>query len=234
MNYSQFSIWDVFVNIIPGATVLFLFMSLLPSEYLLRIVAVSAAFGIGGAFFAVVLSFVVGWVFQSFARVVDGVIVRHLSSHGNLWSDEVEGCVDDSDELSFNEQYVRGARLFFADESAEKYEELNNELDEKLLKHLTYSYLYDNDVGRSHRFYILMVLSRSLYTMFGITAIGQVLGQVGACLGVYTPTLGVYEATTFSIVLALGTVLMFDTRKYMEKSRIKTMISDFYVSELAE
>jgi|GEM_PF-4423652 hypothetical protein len=232
MNYQQFTLWDVFANIIPGIVVMFATASLLSGKYVTILQESVKSGGVFVAFIMVVFAFVIGWVFQSLARVIDNNIPWTKNSK-DIFDDEIDKIPSD-DETNYVERYMRGAKLFFADDDVDELDDLDWEPNKSLLFHLTYGHVYDNNIGRSHRFFVLMILSRSLYVAFILTAIAHLVIQLGDHFLLYSPALSPEESTVIIGVTVLSSYLMFSTRKYMERSRVKTMIGDFYRSELAD
>ncbi|MFC7073257.1 hypothetical protein ACFQJ7_01415 [Halovenus rubra] len=233
MNYQQFGLWDVFGNIIPGTVVMFGTASLLSEEYFSIL---QGGLDAGGAFFAfllVIFSFVVGWVFQALARVIDGAM-PYTKTTISTFRDEVSNASSGDDGINYTERYMRGAKLFFADNQADELDNLDWELSQDLVFHMTYGHIYDNNIGRSHRFYVLMILSRSLYVAFGLTAVAHLVILLANSFIAYSPVLNPGESGAIIGITLLSSFLMFSTKDYMQRSRVKTMIGDFYRSELTD
>lgn len=235
MNYNQFSVWDVLVNILPGTVALILIATMTPSGYVLEKVSTLRPLGIAGLLGLIAVSYTVGWVFQALALRIDQKIVR-LSSYTDPWKDIVQDGLDaiEDDEDNFRRKYLEASQEFFENNTNVNPFDDSSPINASQLEYLTYSYLHDTNTGRSYRFEILKVLSRSLYVLFGGAIVVHLLSWL---MYLYwfglEPVLSFWEQLILDVALLLGCYLMFRTRVYMEESKAKSMMTDLYVSELS-
>lgn len=234
---ANFTFWDFLVDVIPGILGLLLAGSVLPRSYMLDQFTTVPKPGVVGLFVLIVVGYVVGWVVQSCSRRFDNRIMAFLGHDGRMteYYNEAEQAHED-DEWSFRRRYVETAQAFFDHDDADGYDDITESFDPNTLKHLTQSYVLDNDIGRMYRFKVLHIFMRSLYFLFALGAVAHLflaILQYGLGWG-YVPALGTLESLGLSSFLLVGCWETYGMRKYLERSMLKSMMTDFYTSELIE
>lgn len=229
MNFSQFDLWDMLADVIPGAITIILFTSILPRGYVISKVDMLSTSGLPGLFLLIVVCYVIGWIVQATSLNIDDIFTRDT----DIWEDQMDELetAQKEDNWNFVRRYYEKCQLFFCDTDCNEYSEIDNEIDKQTLRHLTYNYLNDNNIGRSYRFHILYILSRSLYLIFLLSTIIHISLLVLNIKNIYTPILSFNEELILILFLVWGSYTMWKTRLYMEKSMIKSLMGDFYVSQ---
>lgn len=222
MTANRFSLYDFFVDIVPGAVGLIIFFSLLPAQYnVLSMISNTSLFS-GAAF--LIVSYVLGHLFQAVTSPVDRWFTarepwiaesaglpypfeHRLNNPGSTNAPTVTKIVKDGLQDFFDES-LSGYELFFA----------------------TQSHLWHNDIGRIKRFqrlytlfrgtYILLFAGGVLYVIVLVVTIGNIYHTI------WTPReLGIFGGSL--IVLALIT---YWRRVRFHNEMAKTMIFDFYAN----
>ncbi|MFD1641179.1 hypothetical protein [Halohasta litorea] len=228
MNFNQFDLWDVLADIVPGAVGIILFASILPKGYILSKLNTLPVTGLPGLFTFVIVSYVIGWVIQATALKIDGVFTRDYDP----WETQIKKVkkAQEDDKWNFARRYYEECQLFFNTSNYDDYSAIENEISSSDLRSITYNYLNNNNIGRSYRFHILFILSRSLYVIFAISLITHLSILFLNSNGIYYTALSFTEGVVLVISLMWGSFIMWKTRLYMERSMIKSLMGDFYMS----
>lgn len=226
MAASRFTLYDFFVDIVPGAVALLIFFSLLPSQYdVLSIVSNTSL--LSGAVFLIV-SYVLGHLVQAVASPVDRRFTawepwiaesaglpypfeHRLNNPRSTSAPTVTKAV--KDELDdFFDPGLSGYELFFA----------------------TQSYLWHKEIGRMKRFQRLYTHFRGIYVILCIGGVFHLIGLVLSIANVYQ---GIWTRSELGILgvslVVLGGIIYW-RRVRFHKEMAKAMIFDFYANVLSQ
>lgn len=226
MTANRFSLYDFFVDIVPGAVALLIFFSLLPAQYdVLSIVSNTSL--LSGAVFLIV-SYVLGHLVQAVASPVDGWITAR-----EPWIARSAGLPYPFEHLLNNPAATNAPTVINAVKN-----ELEDFFDEKLsgyeLFFATQSYLWHNDIGRMKRFQRLYTLFRGVYILLfvggALHLLVQVLSIADLYQSVWTPT----ELGVVGVCLIILAGITYWRRARFHQEMAKAMIFDFYANVLAQ
>jgi len=226
MAANRFSLYDFFVDIVPGAAALLIFFSLLPAQYdVLRVMSNTSLLS-GVAF--LIVSYVLGHLVQAIASPVDRRFTAwepwiaessglpypfeyRLNNPGSTNAPAVTKAV--KNELDgFFDSALSGYELFFA----------------------TQSYLWHNDIGRMKRFQRLYTHFRGIYVLLCIGGILHLLGLVLSIANIYQSIWTRSELGILGVSLVGLAGIIYWRRVRFHKEMAKAMIFDFYSNVLSQ
>lgn len=225
MTTDRFSLYDFFVDIIPGAIAILLSVSLLSGEYDIVRTVSQASFLSGTTF--LILSYVFGHLIQGVVSPVDNWFVKRepwfAKSAGLPHPFEYRLKQADGKDSSVDSKVNNGLGSFF-NKNLSGYEQF----------FITQSYLWNNNIGRMRRFQRLYTLFRGLYPLFLVGGLLHwlllVLVEFGGYQSVWSQTdVGIIG---FSLVLLAG--VTYWRRVRFHKEMAKAMIFDFYANVLSQ
>lgn len=73
---------------------------------------------------------------------------------------------------------------------------------------------------------------RNLYVLFGIGAVLHLVILFGDYGSFYNSIWNQYESIVLVVILATGSGIAYNLRKFFQKNMIKAMMRDFYTAEL--
>lgn len=226
MTANRFSLYDFFVDIVPGAVALLIFFSLLPAQYDVLSMMSSTSLLSGAAF--LIVSYVLGHLVQAVASPVDRWFTawepwvaesaglpypfeHRLNNPGSTNATTVTKAVKDELEAFFDKD-LSGYELFFA----------------------TQSYLWHNDIGRMKRFQRVYTLFRGIYVLLFTGGILHLIGLAIAMVGFYQSIWTPVELGTLGVSLLVLAGITYWRRVRFHKEMAKAMIFDFYANVLSQ
>lgn len=226
MTANRFSLYDFFVDIVPGAVALLIFFSLLPAQYdVLRVMSNTSL--LSGAAFLIV-SYVLGHLVQAVASPIDRRFTarefriagkaglpypfeHRLNNPSSTNAPEVTETVDEELE-NFFDSGLTGYEKFFS----------------------TQSYLWNNDIGRMRRFQRLYTLFRGIYVLLFTGGILHLIGLVLSITDIYQTIWTLTELAIIGVSLVVLAGITYWRRVRFHKWMAKAMVFDFYANVLSQ
>lgn len=222
MTANRFSLYDFFVDIVPGAVALLIFFSLLPAQYDVLSVMSNTSLLSGTAF--LIVSYVLGHMVQAVASPVDRwFTVREP------WIAKSAGLPHPFEHRLNNLDSTNAPEVTkIVDEKLDDF--FDSSLSEYELFFATQSYLWHNETGRMKRFQRLYTLFRGIYVLLFIGGILYLIGLTLSILDIYqsiwTPT----ELGVFGVSLLVLAGITYWRRVGFHKEMAKAMIFDLYAN----
>lgn len=226
MAARKFTLYDFFVDLVPGAVALLILFSLLPARYNIINTASQAGF-LSGAIF-LITSYVLGHLTQAVASPID----RRFTSREPWFAKDAglpypfEHQLEQADEeegTTVRKEVKEGLGDFF-----------DTELSGNELFFATQSYLWNNDIGRMRRFQILYTLFRGLYLLFFAAGILHLIIIVAVKTRVYQSIWSLWELGVLGFILVGLSGIAYRRRVRFHKEMAMAMIFDFYTNVLRE
>ncbi|WP_144049573.1 hypothetical protein [Halorubrum salipaludis] len=235
MNISQFTLWDITVNVVPGVLLLLLVSILTPQRLVESLLVFYSEGGLLAALTVLVLSYTFGRVFQEgVSRELDNVIVqiswsdRHQSAKQHF-SEEMNKAREDNNP-TIRKMFLEDSIPHFLNEDINSIDNVDQRIDDSALFRLCQEYVIGNKIGRLNRFTILSRFHRSLYILgllampllFTVQFVWPVLG--------YTAVLNWGDTLIIMIIIGIVSVFSFRERWYFEQKMTDALINGYYTS----
>lgn len=224
MASGRFTLYDFFVDIVPGAVSLLILFSLLPFDYDVTS-TISEAGLLQGVVF-LIISYVLGHFIQATASPLDERFTKW-----EPWLAKEAGLPYPFEHQLEREDDTNGTSVV-----KEVEEELENFFDSGLsgkeLFFATQSYLWNNDIGRMRRFQRLYTFFRGLYPLL---LMGGLLHWAALLLSpnrYYRSIWSVPELGIIGFLLVLLAGIAYRRRVKSHEDMAKAMIYDFYSNVL--
>lgn len=221
MTNLNFTLYDSFVDVIPGVIALLLILPLLPETGQLNVILDG---GLVIAMLVLIAGYIIGHFLQGFASWTDSSVRLRIVSKLNI----------DAETLTI--LYPFEEELENMDEDSAVYSgfmEAKNELFDAALTdgdlfRAVQSYLWNYDIGRMRRFQTLYTFFRSLWVLLFLGAIVYGFFSILSCLGIYTPIVDGRYLGLLSIVLLGGAIGAYLRRVRFHREMARAMIYDVY------
>lgn len=235
MNISQFTLWDVTVNVIPGILLLLLVTVLVPERVVENLFTLYSGSNILTALTVLILGYTFGRVFQEgISREMDNAIAyiscsKNHQSAKQQFSKEMSKARQD-EKPTIRRLFLEESLLYFSNENVDSIEKIDQKIDDFTLFRLCQEYVIGNKIGRLNRFTILSRFHRSLYVM-GLLGIPLliVIQYAWPVLG-YNPVLDWIQTAFMLLMIGIVVVFSFKERWYFEQKMTDSLINSFYVS----
>lgn len=219
MTNLNFTLYDFFVDVIPGVTALLLIVPLLPDT-----LDLSWLLDMTVGIVLLIVGYIVGHFLQGLASWIDGTVrLKFVSRLGiernNLtikYPFEAELARRGKDD-SIRSGFDDGKSSFF-----------DPELSGAELFRTVQSYLWNNDIGRMRRFQTLYTLFRSIWVLFLISSVAYGIATVLTFIKVYDAVLNPIYLGAATFLLVVGAVGSYRRRVTYHREMAKAMIYDFY------
>lgn len=228
MSTRSFSVYDFFVDIIPGSLALLLMISLLPADY--TAIDWITEMGIFEGTLFLLVSYILGHFVQSIASPIDSwwmerkFQVWKIVKEDQLYPFEnlLDRARDDENYVVVN-QFLNRKGDFFEDN-----------LSGVELFSVTQSYLWNHNIGRMRRFQVLYTFFRSLWILFLLGAGLYLIAILGAWWELYTTVWSFGELMIICVLLGVSAVLAYFRRVKLHSEMAKAMVFDFYANVFSQ
>lgn len=222
----QFSVYDFLVDLIPGIIVIVVCFSLLPYSYIVGIVGNASVFqgvlllGVG---------YVLGQILQAVASPIDSWYTRYRG-HKYPFEERVSKARE-QDETTVGTEFLRLCTEKFTTTHPDTKTEFTP--PDKELFGLTQSYLFDNNIGRFHRFQVTYTLFRSLWVVFVFGGIAHILIGIATLYIIELSNWPIGSSLAVALIsIGLGYICYLRRLKY-QNLMADSMITDFYTHEVS-